>query len=159
MNKTDAKKRIAELTELLKYHNARYYEDDSPEISDYEYDMLGRELRALEAEFPELLSSDSPTQRVGGAADRLFTPVKHAVKMESLLDAFSFEELEAFDKRVYDAVGNTAYSVEPKIDGLSVSLEYENGKFVRGSTRGDGTVGEDITANALQIKSIPKIPF
>ena len=160
MNKTDAKKRIAELTELLKYHNARYYEDDSPEISDYEYDMLGRELRALEAEFPELLSSDSPTQRVGGAADRLFTPVKHAVKMESLLDAFSFEELEAFDKRVADSVGDVSYSVEPKIDGLSVSLEYSEGRFVRGSTRGDGETGEDVTANLLTVDSIPKeIPF
>ncbi len=160
MNQIEAKKRIAELTEQLRYHNQRYYNDDAPEISDYEYDMLGRELRALEAEFPELAAADSPSQRVGGAADRLFTPVKHAVKMESLLDAFSFEELEAFDKRVSDAVGKVTYSVEPKIDGLSVSLEYVEGKFVRGSTRGDGETGEDVTANLLTVDSIPKeIPF
>ncbi len=160
MDFLEAKKRAEELTDLLRYHNERYYNEDSPEISDYEYDMLGRELRALEEQFPELRTPDSPTQRVGGAAARLFTPVKHSVKMESLLDAFSFEELEAFDKRVKDAVGGTLYSVEPKIDGLSVSLEYSAGKFVRGSTRGDGETGEDVTANLLTIKSIPKtIPF
>ena len=152
----DAKKRAEELTKLIRYHNERYYNEDSPEITDYEYDMLGRELRALEKEFPELQSKDSPTQKVGGAAARLFTPVKHTVKMESLLDAFSYDELEAFDKRVCDAVGNTAYSVEPKIDGLSVSLEYKDGSFLRGSTRGDGETGEDVTANLLTIKSIPK---
>ena len=160
MNIKDAEKRIAQLTEQLRYHNQRYYNDDAPEISDYEYDMLGRELRALEAKFPELVTENSPSQRVGGVADRLFTPVKHRVKMESLLDAFSFEELEAFDKRVADAVGQTLYSVEPKIDGLSVSLEYSGGSFVRGSTRGDGETGEDVTANLLTIGSIPKkIPF
>lgn len=160
MDFLEAKKRAEELTDLLRYHNERYYNEDSPEISDYEYDMLGRELRALEEQFPELRTPDSPTQKVGGAAARLFTPVKHSVKMESLLDAFSFEELEAFDKRVKDAVGGTLYSVEPKIDGLSVSLEYSAGKFVRGSTRGDGETGEDVTANLLTVKSIPKtIPF
>lgn len=156
MDFKQAEKRAEELTKLIRYHNERYYNEDSPEITDYEYDMLGRELRALEEEFPELQSKDSPTQKVGGAAARLFTPVKHTVKMESLLDAFSFEELEAFDRRVNDAVGNTDYSVEPKIDGLSVSLEYKDGVFVRGSTRGDGETGEDVTANLLTIKSIPK---
>ena len=151
-----AKQRIEELKNELRYHNERYYNLDAPEISDYEYDMLSRELRALEAEFPELVSSDSPSQKVGGAAARLFSPVKHRVKMESLLDAFSFSELDAFGDRVLEAVGSTAFSVEPKIDGLSVSLEYEGGKFVRGSTRGDGETGEDVTANLLTIKSIPK---
>ncbi len=156
----DAKKRVEELTQLLRYHNERYYNEDSPEISDYEYDMLGRELRAIETEYPELVSADSPSQKVGGAAARLFTPVKHSVKMESLLDAFSFDELYSFDKKVREAVGATEYSVEPKIDGLSVSLEYQNGRFVRGSTRGDGETGEDVTANLLTIESIPKtIPF
>lgn len=160
MDITTAKKRAEELRAQLRYHNEKYYNDDSPEISDYEYDMMGRELRALEAQFPQLISADSPTQKVGGAADRLFTPVKHSVKMESLLDAFSFEELESFDKRVTDVVGKTVYSVEPKIDGLSVSLEYSGGKFVRGSTRGDGETGEDVTANLLTVESIPKtIPF
>lgn len=151
-----AKQRIEELKNELRYHNERYYNLDAPEISDYEYDMLSRELRALEAEFPQLVSTDSPSQKVGGAAARLFSPVKHRVKMESLLDAFSFSELDAFEGRVLEAVGATAFSVEPKIDGLSVSLEYENGRFVRGSTRGDGETGEDVTANLLTIKSIPK---
>ena len=160
MDFKQAKKRAEELTQLLRYHNERYYNEDSPEISDYEYDMLGRELRSIEAEFPELITADSPSQKVGGAAARLFTPVKHAVKMESLLDAFSFEELYSFDKKVKEVVGATEYSVEPKIDGLSVSLEYQNGAFVRGSTRGDGETGEDVTANLLTIESIPKkIPF
>lgn len=156
MDIKEAKKRIEQLRAELKYHNEKYYNDDAPEISDYQYDMMSRELRLLEAEFPSLVSQDSPSQRVGGVADRLFTPVKHAVKMESLLDAFSFDELNAFDNRVKDSVGNTIYSVEPKIDGLSVSLEYENGRFVRGSTRGDGQTGEDVTANLLTIESIPK---
>ena len=156
MDFQEAKKRAQELIKLIRYHNERYYNEDAPEISDYEYDMLNRELRALEEQYPELRTSDSPTQKVGGAAARLFTPVKHSVKMESLLDAFSFDELHAFDKRVTDAVGKTVYSVEPKIDGLSVSLEYSNGKLVRGSTRGDGETGEDVTANLLTVKSIPK---
>lgn len=156
MDFKQAEKRAQELTKLIRYHNERYYNEDAPEITDYEYDMLGRELRAIEEQYPELRTKDSPTQKVGGAAARLFTPVKHTIKMESLLDAFSYEELEAFDKRVIDAVGKTVYSVEPKIDGLSVSLEYKNGSFVRGSTRGDGETGEDVTANLLTIKSIPK---
>lgn len=160
MDKSVAKHRVEELREILRYHNNRYYNLDSPEISDYEYDMLSRELRTLEAQFPDLVTTDSPSQRVGGAADRLFSPVKHSVKMESLLDAFSKDELLSFDKRVFDAVGSVTYSVEPKIDGLSVSLEYSRGQFIRGSTRGDGITGEDVTANLLTIKSIPKnIPF
>ena len=149
-----AQKRIKELIKIIRHHNELYYNQDSPEIEDFEYDALMRELKSIEAEYPELITPDSPTQKVGGVALRLFSPVEHAVKMESLQDVFSFEELRSFGEKI-DA-SKTKFSVEPKIDGLSVSLEYENGKFVRGSTRGDGTVGEDITANALQIKSIPK---
>ncbi len=151
-----AKKRMSELYELIRYHNDRYYNQDDPEISDFEYDALNRELRALEEKYPELRAADSPTGKVGGAASRLFSEVRHLVKMESLLDAFSFDELRAFDEKVKAAVGEEIYSVEPKIDGLSVSLEYENGSFVRGSTRGDGVTGEDVTANLETIKSIPK---
>lgn len=157
MDFEQAKLRVAELTELIKYHNDRYYNQDDPEISDFEYDKLGRELRELEEKFPELKTSDSPTQRVGGSASKLFSEVRHAVKMESLLDAFSFDELKSFDEKVRAAVGSAVYSVEPKIDGLSVSLEYENGKFVRGSTRGDGVTGEDVTANLETIIDIPKV--
>ena len=149
-----AQKRIKELIKIIRHHNELYYNQDSPEIEDFEYDALMRELKSIEAEYPELITPDSPTQKVGGVALRLFFPVEHAVKMESLQDVFSFEELKSFGEKI--DTSKTTFSVEPKIDGLSVSLEYENGKFVRGSTRGDGTVGEDITANALQIKSIPK---
>ena len=151
-----AKQRVEELTKLLRYHNEKYYNQDAPEISDFEYDTLQRELRAIENEFPMLLAPDSPTQKVGGSAQKLFSPVKHTVKMESLLDAFSFEELYTFSDKVNAEVANADYSVEPKIDGLSVSLEYKNGNFFRGSTRGDGEVGEDVTANLQTIKSIPK---
>lgn len=150
----DAKKRVKELTEIIRYHNERYYVDDSPEIEDFEYDALMRELKALEKDFPELSRDDSPTKVVGGVALKLFTPVAHSVKMESLQDVFSVEELRDFTDKI--DLSRTALSVEPKIDGLSVSLEYEDGKFVRGSTRGDGVTGEDVTANLLQIKSIPK---
>lgn len=151
-----AKKRIDELTEKLKYYSEKYYMDDAPEISDYDYDMLQRELKELEQQYPQFARSDSPTINVGGGVvERLFTPVAHKVKMESLQDAFSFEELKAFDKRISEEA-EPLYSVEPKIDGLSICLEYENGKFVRGATRGDGLVGEDVTANLLTIKDIPK---
>lgn len=154
MNSSDAKKRIAQLSKEIRYHNNLYYNQDAPEIEDYEYDALTRELKALEKEFPELVLPDSPTQTVGGTAAALFSPVQHAVKMESLQDVFSFDELREFDGRIDKT--QTVYSVEPKIDGLSVSLEYSGGKFVRGSTRGDGITGEDVTSNLLQIKSIPK---
>ncbi len=160
MDTLQVKKRIEELTELIRYHNDRYYNQDDPEISDFEYDKLSRELRELEEKYPELRASQSPTQRVGGTASKLFSEVRHTVKMESLLDAFSYDELRFFDEKVKAAVSDAVYSVEPKIDGLSVSLEYENGKFVRGSTRGDGVTGEDVTANLETIKNIPKtIPF
>lgn len=159
-----AKNRIEELTESLRYHSRKYYDEDAPEISDYEYDMLMRELRSLEREYPELALSDSPTAKVGGSASLAFSPVAHTVRMESLLDAFSEGELDAFKDRVEQTVGQTSYCVEPKIDGLSVSLEYVNGIFVRGSTRGDGDTGEDVTHNLLTIASIPrelkeKLPF
>lgn len=149
------KKRSEELREIINYHNKRYYEMDEPEIEDFEYDRLLHELIDIEEKYPELLTADSPTHRVGGKADKMFTPVEHIVPMESLQDAFSFDNVYAFDKRVREAVGNVRYIVEPKIDGLSVSLEYENGLLVRGSTRGDGRVGEDVTANIRTIRSIP----
>ena len=147
--------RAEELREIINYHNKKYYENDEPEIEDFEYDRLMHELIAIEEEFPQLLTSDSPTHRVGGKADSQFTPVTHRVPMESLQDAFSTDDVYAFNTRVLDVVDNPIFVVEPKIDGLSVSLEYENGIFVRGSTRGDGRVGEDITANLKTIKSIP----
>lgn len=154
MDIKDAKIRVKELREQIKYHNNLYYNNDAPEIEDYQYDALTRELKRLEKEFPELVTADSPTQTVGGGINTLFSPVNHTVKMESLQDVFSFDELREFDNRI--DTSRTVYSVEPKIDGLSVSLEYSGGKLVRGSTRGDGVTGEDVTLNILQIKSIPK---
>ena len=149
-----AEERIKQLSEELKYHNKKYYIEDSPEIEDFQYDAMLRELEDLEKEFPQFLTVDSPTQNVGGAANRLFNTVEHKVKMESLQDVFNFSELKAFGEKIDHS--KTNFSVEPKIDGLSVSLEYKDGLFFRGSTRGDGVVGEDVTANLLQIKSIPK---
>ena len=149
------KKRSEELREIINYHNKRYYDMDEPEIEDFEYDMLIHELIDIEEKHPELLTADSPTHRVGGKADGQFTPVEHTVPMESLQDAFSFEDVYAFDKRVKSTVGQVKYIVEPKIDGLSVSLEYENGLFKRGSTRGDGRIGEDVSANLRTIRAIP----
>ncbi len=149
-----AQEKIKELSETLKYHNRKYYIEDSPEIEDFQYDRMLRELEELEEQFPQFKTEDSPTQLVGGEALKLFTPVEHTVKMESLQDVFNFEELRSFASKI--DTEKTQFSVEPKIDGLSVSLEYRDGLFFRGSTRGDGTVGEDVTANLLQIKSIPK---
>ncbi len=153
MDFKEAKKRVAQLTKEIRHHNELYYNQDSPEISDFEYDALTRELKAIEKEYPELITPDSPTQKVGGAAQSLFSPVAHAVKMESLQDVFSIEELREFGDKI--DTSRTVFSVEPKIDGLSVSLEYSGGRFVRGSTRGDGSTGEDVTANLMQIESIP----
>ncbi len=149
-----AAKRAKELAEIIRYHNELYYNQDAPEIEDFEYDALTRELKAIEKEYPELVTPDSPTQKVGGSAQSTFNPVNHTVKMESLQDVFSTEELKEFGEKIDNK--RTCFSVEPKIDGLSVSLEYQNGRLIRGSTRGDGVVGEDITANVLQIHSIPK---
>ena len=156
MDRTAAEKRIAELCDLVRYHSRLYYELDAPELDDYEYDLLYHELLDLETEFPELATPNSPTQKVGGAASMKFEPVQHAVQMGSLQDVFSFEELYEFDNRVRSVIEKPEYVVETKIDGLSVSLEYRNGMFVRGSTRGDGFVGEDVTHNLLTIASIPK---
>ncbi len=155
MDINEPKARAEELRSQILYHNNRYYNEDSPEISDYEYDMLLRELENIENEHPELITPDSPTQRVGGAAAEKFSPVEHKVPMESLHDSFSPEEIRDFDNHVRETVQSPEYVVEPKIDGLSVSAEYRNGIFVRGSTRGDGRVGEDITDNLKTIKSLP----
>lgn len=151
----NVKEQIENLRKTLRYHSDRYYNDDSPEIEDYEYDMMMRDLKNLEEKYPEYDSPDSPTKRVGGKADNSFDSVRHTVRMESLQDAFSVDELYDFDKRVNETVSDVSYCVEPKIDGLSVSLEYENGVFVRGSTRGDGDVGEDVSANLRVIRNIP----
>ncbi len=155
MEKQAAERRISELTELLNYHNRKYYVEDSPEIEDYEYDSLMRELRAIEAEYPELISPASPSQRVGGAPVSAFKKVNHAVQMGSLQDVFSFSEVEDFYRRICESVEDPSFTVEPKIDGLSCSLEYHNGVLAVGSTRGDGFVGEDVTHNIKTIGSIP----
>ena len=147
--------RIAELRSLLRYHGHKYYVEDAPEIDDYAYDMLYRELEDQEAAHPALVTPDSPTQRVGDAPLSQFSPVEHAVPLESLQDVFSREELSAFLRGVLEKQPEAEFIVEPKIDGLSVSLEYKNGVFTRGSTRGDGRVVEDVTANLRTIKAIP----
>ncbi len=157
-------KKINDLRSKLKYYSDKYYNDDDPEIEDYEYDMMMRELKALEEKYPQFYSVDSPTVRVGGKADNSFDSVEHTVRMESLQDAFSKGEIYEFAKRVEDTVSDVHYVVEPKIDGLSVSLEYRDGVFVRGSTRGDGDVGEDVSGNLRVIHNIPlklnkNIPF
>ncbi len=157
-------KRIEELTKKLNYHNHKYYVDDKPEISDFEFDKMLLELEKLEEEYPEYKKSNSPTARVGGEAVSIFNKVEHIVPMESLQKAFSKSEILDFEKRVKAVVPNVEYVVEHKIDGLSVSLEYENGEFVRGSTRGDGITGEDVSENIKTIKSVPltlkdKIPY
>ena len=156
MNLEEARAKVAQLTEELNYHNDRYYNHDDPVISDYEYDAMLRDLENLEAQFPELLLPTSPTQRVGGSRGEKFSPVVHSVPMESLHDSFSPDEIRDFDRKVREVVLNPIYVVEPKFDGLSVSCEYRNGVFVRGSTRGDGTTGEDVTENLMTIKSLPK---
>lgn len=154
--KAKDRQRYDELCRLIEYHNEKYYQNDDPEISDYDYDLLMLELKALEYENPKLINENSPTKKVGGVAVNTFASVVHIVPMESLQDVFSESELFAFDKRVREAVGEVTYCVEPKIDGLSISLEYENGVLVRGSTRGDGEIGEDVTANVTTIRSVPK---
>ena len=155
MTLEQAEKKAAQLRDLLNYHSRKYYVEDSPEIEDDEYDCLQRELIAIEEEYPQLRTPDSPTQRVGGYALNTFAPVTHTVPMESLQDAFSQQELLDFDRRVREVLGEEPiYSVEPKIDGLSVSLEYRDGVFTRGSTRGDGVTGEDVTENLRTVGSV-----
>lgn len=151
----DIAKEAARLRELLNEYNYRYYVLDAPTVTDYEYDMLLRQLEDIEKEHPELITPDSPTQRVGGEAVKSFASVRHEVPLESLQDVFSEDELMEFGERVRSAVGEARYTVEPKVDGLSVALEYENGVFVRGATRGDGVTGEDVTENIRTIRSIP----
>ncbi len=166
MNDYEVKKNRAEqLRKELNHHIYRYYVENENDIEDYEYDMLMRELKSIEEEYPELLTADSPTHRVGGTADKnMFSSVTHIVKMESLQDAFDKSEVLDFDRKVKEVCPDATYVVEPKIDGLSVSLEYSNGVISRGSTRGDGVTGEDITANLKTVRSIPlaikeKLPF
>ena len=164
MDKEQIKSEYEQLCRQAEQHNFNYYVLDDPTIEDDEYDRLMRRIKEIEAENPEIVSESSPTQHVGGYAINTFEKVTHEVQMGSLQDVFSKGELYEFDERVKKAVGKAVYCVEPKIDGLSVSLEYKDGVFVRGSTRGDGFVGEDITKNLKTIKSIPmelceKIPF
>lgn len=156
MDFNEAKNRVEFLSKEINFHNDRYYNQDDPIISDYEYDAMLYELEKLEEQYPQLKKQDSPTNKVGGKASDKFSEVVHTVQMQSLHDSFSHYELREFDNRVRQTVGAVEYVVEPKIDGLSVSCEYENGVFVRGSTRGDGFTGEDITDNLLTIKSLPK---
>ena len=151
----EAEKRIAELTKILQEANYKYYVLDTPEMQDFEYDRLLRELEELEAANPHLVSPDSPTQRVGGAAVSAFEKYAHPVPLMSLQDVFSMEELGEFLEKTLETYPNAEFSVEPKVDGLSVALEYQDGQFVRGATRGDGNVGEDVTENLKTIRSIP----
>lgn len=161
MKETQAKKRVKELRKQLDYYAKLYYDEDNPAISDFEYDMMMNELKNLEKEFPNLVDKDSLTQKVGGTVKEGFEKVVHEVPLQSLQDIFSFEELEEFRERVKKAeekyeIKDNKFIVETKIDGLSVSLEYKNGEFVRGATRGNGEVGEDVTENLKTIKNIPK---
>ncbi len=151
----EIREKMEQLALQLEHHNYLYYVLDRPEIQDYEYDALLRHLEDLEKQYPEYASTNSPTRRVGGAVLTQFEKVQHEVPLESLQDVFSFEELGEFDNRVRETIENPSYTVEPKVDGLSVALEYVDGKFVRGATRGDGTVGEDVTENLKTIRSIP----
>lgn len=164
MDYQQAAQEVLELREKINYHNKKYYVEDAPEIDDFEYDMLYRRLQELETQFPQLVTPDSPTQKVGGTALNKFEPVVHEVPLESLHDSFSEEELMDFDRKVRAVVEHPVYVVEPKFDGLSVALEYRDGVYVRGSTRGDGLVGEDVTENVRTIRTVPKklknpVPF
>jgi DNA ligase (NAD+) len=154
--RAEAKRKVEELRDVINYHEWRYYVQNDPEISDAEYDELMRELKGYEEEFPELITPDSPTQRVGGAPTALFEPVRHRVAMLSLDNVFSWEELEAWGGRVLRALGReTDFFCELKIDGIAVALTYEDGRYLQGATRGDGFVGDDITANIRTIRSVP----
>lgn len=155
MRDIEAEKRVRYLVDTLNKYSYEYYVKDAPTVSDYEYDMLQNELKRLENEFPDLVFADSPTQRVGGMAENSFEKVQHTVQMGSLQDLFNEESMCEFISKIKDEYPDAKFVVEPKIDGLSVSLEYENGIFKRGSTRGDGFIGEDVTENLKTIKSIP----
>ncbi len=159
MDLAKAKKRVEELKETIEYHNKKYYDDDEPEISDFEYDMLSNELKNLEKQYPELITKDSNTQKVGGHVKKGFKEVEHEVPLQSLQDIFDFDELIEFDNRIKKQSEElnkpTKYVVETKIDGLSAALKYENGILVQGATRGNGLIGEDVTENIKTIKTIP----
>ena len=161
MNIEKAKEQVKELREKLEYYAKKYYDEDKPEITDYEYDMMMNRLKALEKEFPELITEDSLTQKVGGHVKEGFKEVVHEVPLQSLQDVFSFEELQEFNNRIRNKAKEEneelKYVVETKIDGLSMALEYVDGVFVRGATRGNGLIGEDVTDNLRTIKSIPKV--
>ncbi len=157
MELEQAKKRVAALREEIDYHSRRYYDEDAPEIEDDAFDALTRELRELEEQYPQLITADSYTQRVHGEVSGLFTPVTHEVPLGSLQDVFSEEEIRDFDRRVRETISDPEYVVEPKIDGLSIAIEYRQGRFYRGATRGDGLVGEDVSANLRQIAPIPAV--
>ncbi len=159
MEYTEAKSKIEELRKTLEYHAKKYYDEDKPEISDFEYDMMMNELKNLERQFPDLITAESLTQKVGGHVKEGFTQVEHEVPLQSLQDVFSYDELRSFDDRVrkqlHDNGANLKYVVETKIDGLSMAIEYKDGKFFKAATRGNGIIGEDVTNNAKTIKSIP----
>ena len=160
MNKKEAKERIQELRNKTEYYATKYYDEDNPEISDFEYDMLMVELRNLEKQYPEFITKESLTQKVGGHVKDGFEKVTHEVPLQSLQDVFSLEEVEDFDVRMHqkaqeNGIEKVSYVVETKIDGLSAALEYKDGKFVRGATRGNGLVGEDVTQNLKTVKTIP----
>ena len=155
MDFESARLRIGELREIIDYHSRLYYDNDAPELEDDEFDALTRELRELEEEYPQLITADSYTQRVHGEISNQFTPVAHEVPLGSLQDVFSLDEVKSFDTRVRSEIAHPRYVVEPKIDGLSIALEYQNGVFVRGATRGDGQTGEDVSANLRTISAIP----
>src|SRR3989442_2056880 len=157
MNRAEAKKRIAELREQIRHHDYQYHVLAKPEISDREYDRLYAELKELEQQFPDLVTSDSPTQRIGGQPLKEFKSVRHSVPMMSLDNTYNLDELREFDARVKKLLSGekVEYVLEPKIDGVSVTLRYEHGVFTVGATRGDGTTGDDITANLKTIRAIP----
>lgn len=150
-----ARQRIEQLRQQIEYHSRRYYDEDAPEIEDDEFDALTRELRQLEERYPQLITADSYTQRIHGELSNLFTPVQHEVPLGSLQDVFSLQELRDFDARVRESVSHPVYVVEPKIDGLSIALEYRDGVFFRGATRGNGETGEDVSANLRTVSAIP----
>ena len=160
VNKKQAKERIEELRKQVEYHAEKYYDEDKPEISDFEYDMLIVELRNLEKEYPEFRSKESLTQKVGGNVKEGFQKVTHEVPLQSLQDVFSIEEVKDYIEKIEQKaeennIKQVTYVVETKIDGLSAALEYKKGEFIRGATRGNGTVGEDVTENLKTIKTIP----
>ena len=161
LDKKQAEKRIKELRELTEYYAQKYYDEDKPEISDFEYDMLMLELRNLENQYPDLISKESLTQHVGGKVKEGFQTVEHKIPLLSMQDIFSIDEIMDFVEKIRNRakeenIENNNFVVETKIDGLTAALEYKNGVFVRGSTRGNGQVGEDVTENLKTIKNIPK---